>query len=456
MTDSISHKIDIINTFSNFFTNFFLCEGPYGSGKTIVCQKILENILPSLDTEKDMLFYIIFDQYSLLYAETHLYCENLKKKYSNFEIVCWNISEVCTKSFTLSECLENLTKISTDKGKRLHVFIDEYDSEDLTENECILLNTAINNNFASSYLIIVMQSIQKYRSFYDLTSNKSIKISTHRFNVLEESMKFLQLTKVMRFTETIFGINQNVQSYVKSKENQYHDPMGISTVNDFKDEHHSPSSPSSISDRENEMINKSESETVFYDSTDGKPSPSSPVVVEDDENYPNINTKVPIDRLIKQTNAGGSKRDIASNLILGTNFGFHRAKGCGHAIKGSIPSLIRIPYTTSTDKIASAILKVSKPNWERSLFICNDIHLVGTVYSAILNLNLEVIVHISGLTREPFDSNDMVYLYDKWINTPDSCVLLTDNMGCRGLQNENVCSYFRFTVFSEISKTQNI
>ena len=76
---------------------------------------------------------------------------------------------------------------------------------------------------------------------------------------------------------------------------------------------------------------------------------------------------------------------------------------------------------------------------------------MGTVYSAILNLNLEVIVHISGLTREPFDSNDMVYLYDKWINTPDSCVLLTDNMGCRGLQNENVCSFFRFTEFSEIT-----
>ena len=410
---------------------FFLYQGPYGSGKTIVCQKILENILPALDEDKDVLFYIIFDQYSLLYAETYLYCENLKKKYSNIEIICWNISEVDTDPSSLSECLKKLTQISADKGKRLHIFIDEYDGEDLTEDECILLKDVIGK---IGSLIIVIQSILKYRSLHDVTSANSIKISTHTFNVLKGSMKFLHLTKVMRFTESIFDVNQNVQGFVTAKENKYHEPGNIL----YGLQNHTPTN--NLNDLQNHEAvtyiydDHDVVQAVSYDSTDGKPIP-------DNGNNSSNNVKVPIDRLIKQINSGGqTKHGTASDLIVGTKFNFHEAKGCGHAIKGSIPSLIRIPqnHPTVYQLVESAILKVSKPCYERSLFICNDIWLLDILYTSILNLNLEVIVHVSGLTEEEFNSNDMISLYNQWIDTPSGCVLLTDNMGCRGLQNENV------------------
>ena len=46
--------------------------GPFGSGKTITGQKILENALPTLDPLKDVVCYVVFDQYSLLQVESEV------------------------------------------------------------------------------------------------------------------------------------------------------------------------------------------------------------------------------------------------------------------------------------------------------------------------------------------------------------------------------------------------
>ena len=385
-----------------------------------------------------MLFYIIFDRYSLLQAETLLYCDNLKKKHVTIEIVCLNVSEVGNKSSSLSECLDKLIKISNVKGKRLHVFIDEYDSEELTENECTLLTWVIDHHFRSSYLVIVMQSICKHRSFHDVTSANRLRISTHRFKILEESMKFLNLTKVMRFTESIFDVNKLVQSYVSSKENRYAEPRVAST-----------SIPQ---------------EKPAYDFTDGPSFPPNQGAIREmpgtslgnarnNIQFPSINSVAPFDRLIKQAN--DSTRDSltpttasTSDLLIGTKFEFYKTRGCGHAIKGSVPSLIRIPYNkASVNIVASAILEVSKPRWERSLFICGDLRFTSIVSNAVLALNLELVSHLGGLTQTPLEVNEMVKLYNKWIKTAGSCVLLTDNLGCRGLQNENVFIFVFFILF---------
>ena len=112
--------------------------GPYGSGKTIVCQKILEEAVKMLDKEKDILYYIIHDQYSLLQAECELFCKQLQDKY-DIEIICQNYTQVGPRpkddNFDLAKCLESL-KQSAAQDKNVHFFIDEFDYEHLTN--CLL------------------------------------------------------------------------------------------------------------------------------------------------------------------------------------------------------------------------------------------------------------------------------------------------------------------------------
>ena len=93
-------------------------------------------------------------------------------------------------------CLKYLVGIIQD-GQRLSVFIDEFDSEMLTESERIILGWWIRQHFSDTFLVISTQSLRKYRSFKARKSRASMKISTHHFENLENSMiTIIELGKI--------------------------------------------------------------------------------------------------------------------------------------------------------------------------------------------------------------------------------------------------------------------
>ena len=350
-----------------------------------------------LDKEKDILYYIIHDQYSLLQAECELFCKQLQDKY-DIEIICQNYTQVGPRpkddNFDLAKCLESL-KQSAAQDKNVHFFIDEFDYEHLTEDQCTEINLLNNNSLAESYVIIAIQSIEKSRS---LTSTSFlININKSCVHFLEESMATVALTKVMRFTPNILSVADELQKCIKESPNSYQlfAKENLSSDNDVKDD--------------------------------------NPVNDVTDDNLVN---DVSLDRTCKLLSKMNGNHPSSLKETIETKFEYPAFKGCGHTINGDKPSLIRLPFNVDKSVVASTITKYVKPRFKRCFFICNDAKTATIAFDTAMILRLTVIPYLDGLTLDTSGPTKKE-VYEKW-NKTESGVLLTDNRGCRGLQNENV------------------
>ena len=380
-----------------------------------------------------MLFYVIFDRYSLLQAETVLYINELKEELDSIDMVCSNISEVGDEGVhSLATCVNELIKISSSKKKKIHVFIDEYDSEDLTENDCKLLKSIIDEHFYSSYFIVVLQSIKKPRYFINSSGGYPLTISAHSLDILKESIKFLYLTKVMRFSKHIHSVAEEVKKHLSSKENRYLKPQDTSPTNVSHDQDTRNNYTGGEIQAETQKTSRS---ILQQHGDDSEPSTSEQPSSE------NINSL--FDRQMKQSGAESTVKEDASDPFIRTKFEFFKTNGCGHGIEGFPLSLIRIPRDSSNDLIASAIKKIAKPKWKKCLFICIDLEIANIVLRVASSFRLNLTVHVAGLTETSTSSDDMMNLYKQWVENSNS-VLLTDNQGCRGLENENVSFLYFF------------
>eukprot|EP00111_Clytia_hemisphaerica_P023149 TCONS_00068098-protein len=408
--------------------------GPYGSGKTITSQKILENALPALDPLKDVVYYVVFDQYSLLQVESEKYCQRLTERFG-IKIQCFDINEVPSKRHItayLSTCLQYLlTKV--EDGQRLHVFVDEFDTEMLSNFEQSFLDRFIDQSLSQSFLVISTQSIRKYRSFKSpKVKAASLKISTCHFEKLKERITFIELGKIMRLSANILALNEMAIKFIENVSNRYQDPSI----------HLAESQEKTVSQGEIPMLESQSSQQNSQQQSSLSLQTSDLDVVDSGVNDSNSNAALfsdvegSIDRILKQTQ---NKTDLVTEerLILETEFKFYENSGCGHLIKGINPSLLRLPTGSNLALLASAILKVANPFWKRSLFVCNDLESAAKVFEASLLLGLDVIPYFGGLTFTTVDCLEKQRIYNTWI-TSKNCVLLTDNRGCRGLQNEHV------------------
>ena len=385
--------------------------GPYGSGKTVVCQKILEEVVKILDKEQDILYYIIHDQYSLLQAECMIFCDKLKGKY-DIEIICLNHTQDEIKSvngnFDLAECLDILRK-GAPQGKNVHFFIDEYDTECLNESQCNKIND-LNKGifFFDSYIVIAVQSIEKNRKAnYD---GVFVDLNKDCLHLLNETMVEVSLTRVMRFTSNILDVEKLLQMNIENN---------VNTYQMFK------------SDEGGDDLN---------------------------QDTPGIFNDVSIDRTYKELNiARVNKLPVLGRLE--STFKYLPNTVCGHSIEGNLPSLIRLPIGVDKAVVGDAIEACSKPQYKRNLFICTDSTTVDIAYQSAEYLGLKVIPYLDGLTLD-ISGRSKMDVYKEWIGTRN-CVLLTDNHGCRGLQNGNVkflqqsyCFCFFCTLF--FSKYPNL
>ena len=370
-------------------SSFFL--GPYGSGKTVVCQKILEEVVKILDKERDVLYYIIHDQYSLLQAECMIFCDELQGKYG-IEIICLNHTQVGNKSvngdFDLAECL-NFLRERAPQGKNVHFFIDEYDTECLNEFQCNKINDLNSGFFSDSYIVIAVQSIEKSRTVH--SDEVFVDLNKNCLHLLKKTMVEVPLTRVMRFTSNILSLEKMLQMHIEN------------LVNTYK---------------------------VFKrDERGDDPMQDTPGIFND----------VSIDRAYKELGiATVNKTPVQEKLE--TRFKYPPNTVCGHSIEGNLPSLIRLPIGVDKAVVGNAIQTHSKPRYKRSLFICTDWTTVDIANQSAEFLGLKVIPYLDGLTLDRSGRSKMD-VYKEWIRTKN-CVLLTDNHGCRGLQNENVSRFF--------------
>ena len=154
-----------------------IIKGSFGTGKSIVARVKLQNLSANL-SENEMLYYVCYDPRSELFNGIEI--SPKVKLYHNKE------------GIKLTDIITDILKENRNK-KQIHLFIDEYDGEDLNRIEGNKLNKFISENekFREAFVFLIIQPIEKERQ-----ANNIVKES-HMFSLLK-TMKIQELNLTMR------------------------------------------------------------------------------------------------------------------------------------------------------------------------------------------------------------------------------------------------------------------
>lgn len=377
------------------------------------------------------IYYIIFDPYSLLQVETHLYCQKLSKKY-NIPITCCNAIELCPDEkkapVSLRTCLKYLSKLP---GRYIHVFVDEYDSEELTESKSLDIVRLLKTFFVKSYFILSTQSLVRNRRFID-ENKEEYKKRTNCLDVLATCMERIDLTKVMRYTNAIKDVSQLIQLELQSNENICFPPL--------RQMPHTPALKTPPRYVEEE-IHSSYSDNTSHQNDDNANDEASCDVIDSASNRARSHSfaHISFDRMMKNV---ANNKSVAldlfdKDLAMKTKFDFYNNDGCGHKVEGSVPSIVRRLNSAHINDVARAINELAAPMWNRCLYICGDLKLAESAYHALTALEIHVVEYLDGLEGQVSSFSRKEDVYNTWTNSNNG-ILLTDNRGCRGLQHEQV------------------
>ena len=149
--------------------NCVILKGNFGTGKTVILQKKLEELAQKL-TEKQIIYYINYDRKSNALTEVKNFIKHICPKNPNRIKILGN-----KDGFQMSGIFQSISKEVGQSIKSVHVFIDEYNGEDLTRSEVELLKINLQEgHFKDSTIFIAAQPIEKVRvyKFQDLLATR--------------------------------------------------------------------------------------------------------------------------------------------------------------------------------------------------------------------------------------------------------------------------------------------
>ena len=194
--------------------NFVILKGNFGTGKTIILQKKLEELAQKL-TKEQIIYYINYDRKSNALTEVKKFIKHICPKISNRIKILGN-----KDGLQLSGIFQSISKEVGQGIKSVHVFIDEYNGEDLTRSEVDLLKMNLQEeHFKDSIIFIAAQPIEKVRvyKFQDLLATG--KSEGNLFHELENTFHIEELTYVMRTSMQVNTIMDCLQKYLGYKQN---------------------------------------------------------------------------------------------------------------------------------------------------------------------------------------------------------------------------------------------
>ena len=437
---------EISYTFSLFFIFYFFSNhpifslGPFGSGKSLIGQNLLQSYLENPDN-KGVYYVITWDAYSLMYCELKDVCCALEEsKKNDVEVICKSIVDISTEKgssrlLSLPECLEYL---STLHQGDVNVMIEEFDPEYITDQVAQDVNRLMNSLecYKNAFFTLVLQSIKKKR--WTVTSAGLFDHCTSSLDKLD--MEIYELPKTMRFTKQIHESVQKSQLTISSEENIYIKPEDLNRSSSVVSSSFDPKisqPPSIVLKKKPEDLNRSGSlVSSSFHMEEPKISQQPSIVLERHfEIHPNTDSMAKICSVEHTLNTDKDS--------LKTRFEFPGSKGCGHAISDQKPRLIRIPSglrafnVKSINTIISLFRKIF-PKWRRRcMFLINELELAKLISSAFKALNIEPLEYLHNLRQEHPSSDVKEKVYLEWKNTKN-CILLTDNRGSCGLQYDKV------------------
>ena len=191
-----------------------LLTGDYGTGKTIVALKKLELLYQGLK-EEEVIYYVNFA------GKSQLHLEVMEKNKTKEKV------KVIKGGTSLSNIINSkiLPEEKKNNTENVHLIVDEYDSQDLSEEESASLYQMFQEQeqFKHSTVLIAVQPLEIDRTDYFITAGKENEYSQerHMFDKLKEIMKVFKLKHVMRTTVEINELIQLTQIYLNDKTNQY-------------------------------------------------------------------------------------------------------------------------------------------------------------------------------------------------------------------------------------------
>ena len=191
-----------------------LLTGNYGTGKTIVALKKLELLYQSLK-EAEVIYYVNFA------GKSQLHLDVMEKNKTKEKV------KVIKGGTSLSNIIHSkiLPEENKNNTENVHLIVDEYNSQDLSEKESENLYDILTEEkqFKHSTVLIAVQPLEIDRTDYFITSGKEKKYpqARHMFGKLKGIMKVFKLKHVMRTTVEINNLIEITQKYLNNKTNQY-------------------------------------------------------------------------------------------------------------------------------------------------------------------------------------------------------------------------------------------
>ena len=408
-----------------------IIRGAYGSGKSIVGKEIVRSICLT-NKPRTLVYYICYEKYCLMdyHMRNDVPKDLMISNQSNVHIIVTNILDIIEEyRFDGVPSIELLLNCLCVEKKNdydeLHFVIDEVDGEYITSGEASRLKYSFQNHVVlrDSIVVLVIQSMEKHRRF---TGSNPKSHDSNCFHI--EGMQTFQLDRSMRNTMQINEVLKVVQSEITKEPNEYnHGTVQIK--------------------QDRKIVKPTQvTEDVGFVSQDiGSVNQAAHSVNQDEEKHNQdeikLNVTEDVDILAEKMDAA---RRVKSSVTTITNFIYNGKCIGGHSIAGPKPLVVFLnePYTEDSIPFVSKVLAVFLKDVIESkvisprVVICNDIHglkLLERIFSLLKNVNC--VTYAPSMLQKLATKKER----DQVIrNITDGYVLLTDNKGFRGMEQEEV------------------
>ena len=194
-----------------------IIKGGFGCGKTVIAAAMLKKISESLRND-EKLYYICYDSRSELLSQI---TKDVKKKTDT------NITPYHNKEKrNLSEIMRDILQ-QDESTEKINFVVDEYDGEDLDELEANHLNKVFNESLKQSFILLIVQPIEKERIIYN------INLSKNRFDLLK-NMELHKLNLVMRNSVEIHKLIKVTMDLLQKQKTVFIHPKANKTEREIK------------------------------------------------------------------------------------------------------------------------------------------------------------------------------------------------------------------------------
>ena len=182
-----------------------IIKGGFGCGKSIVAAAMLEKIAENLKND-EKLFHICYD------ARSELLNKIVKNTQGNCKVTPFQNKD----GLLLSAIIDQITKAY--RSEKINLLVDEYNGEDLDTSEAEKLNKVFNESLKESYIVLIVQPIEKERII------NNVRLKKNRFDILEDTMKEHHLTSNMRNSTEIHKLVEATKEVLKDKQTVFIHP----------------------------------------------------------------------------------------------------------------------------------------------------------------------------------------------------------------------------------------